>query len=392
MRDVLPELERRMTGDFPERMREWKAADAEAKAREELWRIQVKAAAQKKTQRPPPPPQQAPPEPQAPRLRQNDVTVERVATLLASAAPKGLLIVRDELAGWFLGMTTYNDAGRQFWLEAYGGRPYRVERQKNPQPINVPRLAVAVTGGTQPDKLADLFHDPDDGLLARVLWAWPDPLPFRLGRVTPDAQFAIDSLDRVRGLDMAPGRAEGEPSQPVMVPVAAAALPMLESFARDMQNRQQQAGGLMRSAYGKARGSVLRLAVVVQHLRWCALPAASPPPREICEECLTAACDLVAGYFMPMAERVYGDAATLPAERNAATLARWILRTKQGEVYLRDMLRVYRLPGLDDAAKLRAACNLLIEADWLREPLPGTQGRRAKVAYPVNPALLCQAG
>jgi hypothetical protein len=32
------------------------------------------------------------------------VTVEKVATLLAGAAPKGLLIVRDELAGWLLGM------------------------------------------------------------------------------------------------------------------------------------------------------------------------------------------------------------------------------------------------------------------------------------------------
>src|SRR5208337_4606635 len=82
-------------------------------------------------------------EPQAPRLRQHDVTIERVATLLATAAPKGLLIVRDELAGWIDGMTAYNSAGRSFWVEAYGGRPYRVERQKHPEPITIPRLAVA---------------------------------------------------------------------------------------------------------------------------------------------------------------------------------------------------------------------------------------------------------
>src|SRR5438477_9308801 len=81
--------------------------------------------------------------PQAPRLRQSDVTIERVATLLATAAPKGLLIIRDELAGWIEGMTSYNNAGRSFWVEAYGGRPYRVERQKHLEPIDVPRLAVA---------------------------------------------------------------------------------------------------------------------------------------------------------------------------------------------------------------------------------------------------------
>ena len=71
------------------------------------------------------------------------MTIEKVATLLATAAPKGLLIVRDELAGWLGGMNQYHDAGRAFWIEAYGGRPYRVERQKHPLPIDVPRLVVA---------------------------------------------------------------------------------------------------------------------------------------------------------------------------------------------------------------------------------------------------------
>jgi uncharacterized protein DUF3987 len=70
-----------------------------------------------------PPTVSATPEPQAPRLRQHDVTIERVATLLATAALKGLLIIRDELTGWIDGMGSYNPAGRAFWVEAYGGRP-----------------------------------------------------------------------------------------------------------------------------------------------------------------------------------------------------------------------------------------------------------------------------
>ena len=118
-------------------------------------------------------------------MRQNDVTIEKVAHLLAATAPKGLLIVRDELAGWIAGMNAYNDAGRAFWIEAYGGRPYRVERVKHPEPIVIPRLAVAAYGGTQPDKLAMLMREADDGLLARILWAWPEPIPFRLGSQAP---------------------------------------------------------------------------------------------------------------------------------------------------------------------------------------------------------------
>ena len=112
-------------------------------------------------------------------------------------------------------MNAYNVAGRAFWIEAYGGRPYRVERKKHPDPIVVPRLAVAVYGGTQPERLAALLHEPDDGLLARILWTWPDPIPFRLGSEVPGSQWAIRALDRLRELDLQPG----DPPRPIMVPL-----------------------------------------------------------------------------------------------------------------------------------------------------------------------------
>ena len=91
--------------------------------------------------------------------RSNFQRAEKVAELLARAAPKGLLIVRDELAGWIASMNGFNSGARAFWIEAYGGRPYRVERKTDPDPIVVPHLAVAVYGGTQPDKLARLLRE-----------------------------------------------------------------------------------------------------------------------------------------------------------------------------------------------------------------------------------------
>jgi hypothetical protein len=150
MRYVLPAVEQRMLGDFPDRLRDWRATAAVHEAAAERWKADVKKATEEGNPPPLPPADDAPAEPQAPRLRQSDVTIERVATLLATAAPKGLLVTRDELARWLTGMTSYNEAGRAFWIEAYGGRPYRVERQKHPQPIEVPRLAVAVAGERNP--------------------------------------------------------------------------------------------------------------------------------------------------------------------------------------------------------------------------------------------------
>ena len=372
MRDVLPEIERRMLGDFPDRLKEWRAAAEIHKAKLADWEKDIKAAHKSGSPPPMPPADATGPEPQAPRLRQTDVTIERVAGLLATAAPKGLLLVRDELAGWLLGMNSYNDSGRAFWLEAYGGRPYRVERQKHPEPIIVERLA-------------EMFREADDGLMARIAWAWPDPKSFRISGTAPNASFAINALDKLRALELTPGSG-GQPAMPVYVPLEDSAVSMLEAFGRDMQAKQQSAGGLMCSAYGKARGLALRLSLVLGFLDWAA--GYDAPPSKITKAALSRACDLVADYFLPMAERVYGDAAAPAAERNATTLARWIMKERPSEVHVRRLQREVRLPGLLDAKAIHAAAGGLVDAEWLQKPEAGDFQARARAAYPVNPAIL----
>jgi hypothetical protein len=384
MRDVLPEIERRMVADFPDRLRDWRAAAELRRAAEESWKAEVRTA-QKANKAPPLPPAALPTnEPEKPRLRQHDVTIERVATLLATTAPKGLLIIRDELAGWIEGMASYNPAGRAFWIEAYGGRPYRVERQKHPEPIEIPRLAVAVYGCTQPDKLALLMRQPDDGLLGRQLWAWPEPIPFRLGQEVPGAQWAIRALDRLRELDLRPGN----PPMPIIVPLTDEARSLIETFGAEMQERQSTAGGLLRSAIGKARGQALRLALGFEMLWWCGEDGMGPPPSRISPRALAAAALLIEDYFLPMAERVYGDAAATERERGAATLARWFTSARPTELHVRHLQREVRLPGLRTAEQIRAAADVLVEADWLRAPARGDEfGQRGRIAYAVNPRL-----
>src|ERR1041385_5923586 len=104
-------------------------------------------------------------------------------------------------------------------------------------PIVIPHLAVAVYGGTQPDRLARLMREADDGLLARLLWVWPEPIPFRLGRQIPGVRWAIAALDRLREIELQPG----DPPSPILVPLAADARGLLERFGQEMQGRQQTA-------------------------------------------------------------------------------------------------------------------------------------------------------
>ena len=92
-----------------------------------------------------------------------------------------------------------------------------------------------------------------------------------------------------------------------------------------------------------------------------------------------------------MADRVYGDAAASPRDRNAATLARWIIRQREqeerpSEVSVRQLQRGVRLPGLTTAEIIHDAAGTLVEADWLTKPPPSV-GHRGRSAYPINPRV-----
>lgn len=268
--------------------------------------------------------------PVPPMLRCDDATIEVVAQRLAFAAPKGLLIVRDELAGHLKGMNAYHPGARTFWLESFGGREFRVDRVKHPEPIRIRHCACAWWGGIQPDRLAEVMREADDGLLARFIYVWPEARRFELPSANPDVAVATAALLRLNALEMAEGP---DGREPVIVRLDPAALPDLVALARYAQDAQAFAGPLMSSTLGKARGLALRISLVLTMLWWAAEGGTSAPPTTISREAFQAAALLVRDYIMPMAERVFVDAAATMRDRNAATLARWIAKARPSEVH-----------------------------------------------------------
>lgn len=89
-----------------------------------------------------------------------------------------------------------------------------------------------------------------------------------------------------------------------------------------------------------------------------------------------------------MSSRVNADPATRPDDRNAATLARWMVKTRTTDVHVRRMQPEVRLPGLGDAATTHGACIVLAEAGWPLPPKVGEFQRRSRAAYLVNPQVL----
>jgi hypothetical protein len=137
----------------------------------------------------------------APRLHVSNATIERLAQLL-EVQPQGALLLSDELAGLFLNMSRYSGGqDNEFWLEAWNGGHYTVERMSRPA-VSIDRLLIGVVGGMQPDKLARSFAGDSDGMTARFLYAWPPepgykPLSNDVAEVEP---AIVNALTRLVGL------------------------------------------------------------------------------------------------------------------------------------------------------------------------------------------------
>lgn len=153
------------------------AAQADYEQQFETWRYNgrfQKAGDAGENQHPPPK------KPSTRRFRVEDITVEKLAEML-SDNPKGLLLLRDELGGWFSSFTRYKSGGAggsdlDFWLEVFRARSKTVDRKSGlRQSLYVPRCACSVYGTFQPSAVASVFTPEffQRGFVARILFAMP---------------------------------------------------------------------------------------------------------------------------------------------------------------------------------------------------------------------------
>ncbi len=377
------DLELELAEGFDEQHRTWQTRRATAKMTRESWEGDIKNAIKLGAVAPILPLGAVePPEPVRPRTVVSDATIEALARLLAGE-PRGVLFHRDELSGWLGNFDRYggNGGDRSFWIEAYGGRPYVVDRVKTAGvPIRIEALAVSILGGIQPDRLQTmLLNGDDDGLPARFLWLWPDPIPPKRPDRTPDTTWARDALRRLRRLTTG-----GAGPDVVMLDEDAAT----EFQSWRVETYDPDITGMLGSAFAKAPGLVLRLALVLEHLWWAATPE-NPPLRSVGLAALRGAILLWEEYFRPQAVRVYSEASIPQRDRGATTLARWIKKTRVQVVNLRDIRRTAGLPGLSTSAAVAEAAEELVAAGWLI-PAPAREGGskgRQSLDFKVNPRL-----
>ena len=108
----------------------------------------------------------------------------------------------------------------------------------------------------------------------------------------------------------------------------------------------------------------------------------------ISKAAFAAAVQFMTEYVLPNAERVYHGVGLSPVDRNATTLAKWIVKTVAQTVHVRTLLREVRLSGLASAETIHDAAHILVDLGWLCSPEKGkTFGKRGSMEYAVNPAV-----
>jgi hypothetical protein len=143
----------------------------------------------------------------------------------------------------------------------------------------VPHLSIAVLGGIQPDKLPKIIGGAEDGFAARFLFAWPEVEPqFRLAREVLDESAARAALARLIELTMDP---EGDELGPRSVKLDPEADNLLEQFGQEMALQAHEAVGPIAHTFSKARGFVLRLSTIIEHLWWCGGETGPAEPQTI---------------------------------------------------------------------------------------------------------------
>jgi hypothetical protein len=324
-------------------------------------------------------PPEKPTPPRAERFIVSDTTVEALAPILLDN-PRGLLLARDELAGWIGSFDRYAGQGKSgadlaSWLSMFNAESIIVDRKTGtPRTIHVPQAAVCVSGGIQPAILqrALSLELRESGLAARLLLAYP---PRKVKRWTeagidPIAEAKLARLfGRLYELQPAVGD-DGEP-RPVVVHLSDEAKAAWIAYYNAHAAEQADLTGDMASAWSKLEEYAARLALVVHYVRWAAGDVVHETQLDVAS--MTAGIRLAA-WFKHEARRVYAMLDESDAERDRRRLIEWIER-KGGTVTAREVQQGCR--WLKDPGAAEAALEELVKAgrgSWEQSP-PGQRGR-----------------
>jgi len=326
-------------------------------------------------------------EPPAPplleRLMAEDITIEAMSNVLKDN-PRGVLVINDELSGWFGSMDAYKGGGggkdRGLWLEIYNGGPKRVDRVMRGT-IFVPNWSASILGGIQPESIRRISGQMyDDGLLQRFMVVCGKPVPAGAQDRSPD----MDAIKAYRAL-LDELFATAPSDTPVRLSEGAHTWrERVSAFSHGLAQADMLTTSF-RSHLGKWDGLFARL-LLVFHCIEARTSGKYPSAIPVSEATARRVHDFMRYFLFPHAAAFYmGVMARSERDTAAEWLADWILADRRDTVTLRDVMQAYKrwraLPDWQQRNVMRA----LEDAAWLL-PAGETTDRRTN-RWEVNPKV-----
>jgi len=330
----------------------------------------------------------------------NDATTEKLAEILV-ANPRGLLLFRDELIGWFRSLDRDDRKGdRAFYLEAWngnGGHSYdRIRRGS----IYVPYVCISVFGSIQPGPLEQyvagaLTGGRDaDGLIQRFqLMVWPeDRIHWEQVDTNPDkeAQAQIRRIfqslaDLQVPLPSEEARCKGDDDRIPNFRFSGAAQGLFDQWWPELNRRlvgpELKATPALEAHLAKFRSLMPSLALIFHLASAVVQPSLGPEVSVKATGLALDWCD----YLEAHARKVYHEELH-PEDQPARALAE---RIKDGDVADEMPLReIYRngWAHLGSSDQLRAALSVLEPLGWcLIERRAPEGGGRPSPTLRINP-------
>jgi len=313
-----------------------------------------------------------------------DGAAETLADALA-AAPRGVILWRDEPSGRLAFLDDGVAKDRSRWLEAWQAGPVVLHGAR--QVVRHERCPMSVLISIRPDRLMAALgkDDPrqdDDGLAARLLYGWPDPPTFR-----PIAERRPARDDQTLDLLRSIGRTARSPANPLVLALDDSAAKKFDAFLAGLHVLLRHAEGLEADWLGKGGGTVARLAGVLALLAWTGSGVGGAPGK-IGGATMEAAVRLWSDYLRPHARLVFDRAGPSDRERQARRVLHWLKEKRPTEVSREDVRR-HALGRTLDAARTDGVLERLCAAGALRPKMLvfSAQGGRPARRWEVNPAL-----
>lgn len=274
-------------------------------------------------------------------LYTTNATTEKLAEMLQDN-PRGLALIKDELAGWVSGMNQYKGGkgdDRDFWLQAWSGAPIKIDRKSQERgPVLVTHPFVVVLGGIQPGRLSMLCDEQsqNDGFLDRILFTYPAQgvSHWSTDAVTPQAVAAWEmAIYRLFDLQMVQ---EEDSARPFILHASPEAM---TRWVEWVNGHEEQMGvedfpPAMEGPWAKMRSHCLRLALVIHMLRWACGETES---ADEVDGVSMLRGTVLAEYFKSHILKAWGRIESSPEDLRVRQTYEWALK-KGGEVTARQLL------------------------------------------------------